>query len=72
MEKIQKKIILDEEEYVNQKEAADSVGLSVFTFRKKVEKYSIPSKKLDSGSVLYRVKDIEDAVKKGWFLKWYM
>lgn len=72
MEKFKNIIVLDGEEYINQTEAAKAVGLAVFTFKKKVEKHFIPNRKLNSGSVIYKVKDIEVAKKKGWFLKWFM
>lgn len=72
VEKFENIIVLDGAEYVNQKIAAESFGLSVFTFRKKVKIHQIPFIKLDSGTVLYKVTDLEQAAKKGWFRRWFM
>ena len=65
-------VVLDGVEYVNQANAVKMVGMSVPTFRKRVESYGIKQVKVPAyQKVLYRKKDIEDALERGFFTKWY-
>ncbi len=65
-------VVLDGVEYVNQANAVKMVGMSVPTFRKRVESYGIKQVNVPAyRKVLYRKKDIEDALERGYFSKWY-
>ena len=65
-------VVLDGVEYVNQMNAAKMVGMSIPTFKKRVECYGIKQVKVPAYlKVLFRKKDIEDALERGFFTKWY-
>lgn len=63
-------VIIDGVEYLNQRQAARLAGISVITFKSKVEKFKIEKNKRPSGLVLYRLNDIMDAIANGWLNKW--
>ena len=67
-----KGIVIDGVEYLNQSQAAEMVGLSIQTFKKKVNEFQIESIKRPSGKKLFRRDSIENAIKNGWFKKWFM
>lgn len=69
---ITKGIVIDGVEYLNQSQAAELAGLSILTFKKRVEEFSIERIKRPSGKVLYPIKEIEYAIENGWFKKWFM
>lgn len=65
-------VILDGVEYVNQANAVKMVGMSIPTFRKRVESYGIKKVNVPAyQKVLFLKKDIEDAIERGYFTKWY-
>ncbi len=65
-------IVLDGVEYVNQANAIKMVGMSIPTFRKRVESYGIKQVNIPAyKKVLFQKKDIEDAIERGYFTKWY-
>ena len=64
--------VLDGVEYVNIKCAAEMVGHSIPSFKNRVETYGIkPAQVPTYKRTLYRKKDIEDAIERGYFTKWY-
>lgn len=65
-------IIIDGVEYFNQNQAALTAGVSVPTFKKRVKEFAIRQVKRPSGRIFYRKQDIEAAISKGWFKKWFM
>ena len=67
-----KGIVIDGVEYLNQSQAAEMVGLSVLTLKKRVEEFGIEKAKRPSGRVLFRRDSIEKAIENGWFKKWFM
>lgn len=65
-------VVLDGVEYVNQMNAAKMVGMSIPTFKKRVECYDIKQVNVPVyKKVLFLKKDIEEAVERGYFTKWY-
>jgi hypothetical protein len=72
MDKKIKSFFIEEVEYVNQHGAVLMSGLTDITFKKRVEEFGIKNTKRENGRILYRKADIEDAIKKGWFNKWFM
>ena len=67
-----KGIVIDGVEYFNQSQAAKMVGLTVFTFRKRVEEFSIEYIKRPSGKILFSKDSLEKATENGWFKKWFL
>ena len=67
-----KGIVIDGMEYLTQTQAAEMVGLSILTFKKRVEEFGIEKVKRPSGRVLFQRDRIENAIENGWFKKWYM
>ena len=67
-----KGIVIDGVEYLNQTQAAEMTGLTLFTFKKKVEEFGIEKIRRASRKILYRKSDIEKAIELGWFKKWFM
>ncbi len=66
-----KGIIIDGVECLNQKQAAQLAGVSLPTFRKKVQLFQI-EKIQRSNRSLYRKQDIEIAIENNWFAKWWV
>lgn len=65
-------VVLDGIEYVNQANASKMVGMSIPTFRKRVEAYGINQVNLPAyKKVLFRKQDILNAIERGYFTKWY-
>lgn len=64
-------IVIDGVEYVAQKEAIEIVGLTRPTFCQRVSHFGIQEFRRNSRRVMYRVDDIENGIKNGWFQKWY-
>lgn len=64
-------IVIDGVEYVAQKEAIKLVGLTRATFCQRVSQFGIKEFRRNSRRVMYRVEDIENGYKNGWFQKWY-
>lgn len=65
-------IVVDGVAYVAQKEALRMTGLTRPSFCNRVSHYGIQEFRRNSRRVMYRVADIEEGIKNGWFLKWYM
>lgn len=65
-------VIVDGVEYFNQAQATKMAGVSIPTFKKKVELFNIPSKKQQNGRQIYAKSDIITAIENGWFNKWWM
>lgn len=66
-----KGIIIDGIECVTQKQAAQMAGVSLPTFRKKVQLFQI-EKIQRSNRSLYRKQDILIAIENNWFAKWWV
>lgn len=66
-----KGIIIDGIECVTQNQAAQMAGVSLPTFRKKVQLFQI-EKIQRSNRSLYRKQDIEIAIENNWFAKWWV
>lgn len=60
------------EECITQNEAMRLVGMTRPTFRKRVMKLGIEEIVTDSKRKFFRKQDIDNAIKNGQFLKWYM
>lgn len=60
------------EECITQNEAMRLVGMTRPTFRKRVLKLGIEEIVTDSKRKFFRKQDIDNAIKNGQFLKWYM
>ncbi len=60
------------EECLTQNEAMRLVGMTRPTFKKRVKKIGIEEIVTDSKRIFFRKHDIENAIKNGLFLKWYM
>ena len=68
-----KGIVIDGVEYLSQLDAAMAVGLTVNTFKVRVNKFGIERVKIQgSKRCFYRKNDLISASKNGWFKKWYM
>ena len=72
MEKKIKSFFVDGIEYVNQHSAVVMSGLTDITFKKRVTEFGIKNTKRENGRIIYRKSDIEDAIRNGWFNKWFM
>lgn len=66
-----KGIIIDGTECVTQNQAAQMAGVSLPTFRKKVQLFKI-EKVQRSNRSLYRKQDILNAIENNWFAKWWV
>lgn len=66
-----KGIIIDGIECVTQNQAAQMAGVSLPTFRKKVQLFQI-EKIQRSNRSLYRKQDILIAIENNWFAKWWV
>lgn len=66
-----KGIIIDGIEFVTQNQAAKMAGVSLPTFRKKVQLFQI-EKIQRSNRSLYRKQDILIAIENNWFAKWWV
>lgn len=66
-----KGIIIDGIECVTQNQAAKMAGVSLPTFRKKVQLFQI-EKIQRSNRSLYRKQDILIAIENNWFAKWWV
>ena len=66
-----KGIIIDGIECVTQNQAAKVAGVSLPTFRKKVQLFQI-EKIQRSNRSLYRKQDILIAIENNWFAKWWV
>ena len=64
-------IIIDGIECVTQNQAAKMAGVSLPTFRKKVQLFQI-EKIQRSNRSLYRKQDILIAIENNWFAKWWV
>lgn len=60
------------EECITQNEAMRLVGMTRPTFRKRVMKLGIEEIVTDSKRKFFRKQDIDNAIKNGQFLKWYL
>jgi len=60
------------EECITQNEAMRLAGLTRPPFKKRVRKFGIEEIVTESKRIFYRKSDIENAIKNGQFLKWYM
>ena len=67
-----KGIVIDGVEYFNQSQAAKMVGLTVLTFKKRVEEFGIEHIKRPSGKILFSKDSLEKATENGWFKKWFL
>ncbi len=68
-----KGIVIDGVEYLSQLDAAKAVGLTVNTFKVRVDKFGIERVKIQgSKRCFYRKNDLIAASQNGWFKKWYM
>jgi hypothetical protein len=64
-------IVIDGVEYVSQKEAVEIVGLTRPTFLLRVSHFGIQEFRRNCRRVMYRLEDIENGIKNGWFQTWY-
>ena len=67
-----KSFFIEGVEYVNQKSAIMMSGLTEPTFKKRVAEFGIERQVKSNRRILYRKADIENAIRNGWFQKWFM
>lgn len=67
-----KSFFIEGVEYINQHQAIVMSGLTDPTFKKRVEEFSIEKTIRPNRRILYRKADIENAMRNGWFQKWFM
>lgn len=65
-------ILYHGEECITQNDAMRLVSMTRSTFKKRVKKLGIEEIVTDSKRIFFRKHDIENAIKNGQFLKWYM
>ena len=66
----QTSVIINGEKYISTRDACMLCGVSRMTFYKRVKKGALKQYKQTNGYVLYSLNEINDAIRRGVFLKY--
>lgn len=66
----QKKIVIDGVEYITKRQLAERVGYTVDGLSNRLKKCSLNPLKLKSGRILFCLKEVIEAEKRGEFIKY--